>query len=182
MAIIKDFTSTVVGLSSNLKPFAINLTQDVEDANDLVQETIYRALTNEDKFREGTNLKAWLFTIMKNIFINGYRRRVKRKTIIDTTDNLYYINANSSKSTVANRSESNFMMEDIMQAIVELNDEYRIPFMMHYKGFKYQEIAEDLDLPLGTVKSRIFFARKDLKEKLKVYEDDKNCGDAPSTK
>ncbi len=174
----KNFTTSVIGLSSNLKPFAINLTQDIEDANDLVQETIFRALTNEDKFREGTNLKAWLFTIMKNIFINGYRRKVKRKTIIDTTDNLYYINTTSSKSVVSNRSEANFMMEDIMNAIVELDDDYRVPFMMHYKGFKYQEIAEDLNLPLGTVKSRIFFARKDLKEKLKVYENDKNCGEA----
>ncbi len=84
-----EFSNAVIDFSSNLKPFAINLTQDKEEANDLVQETIYRALVNREKFREGTNLKAWLFTIMKNIFINGYRRKSKRKTLIDTTENLH---------------------------------------------------------------------------------------------
>lgn len=170
-----DFTTSVVGLTGNLRPFAINLTKNIEEANDLVQETVYRALTNEDKFRAGTNLKAWMFTIMKNIFINGYRRKVKRNTIIDTTDNLYYLSG-SSNVLAKNKSESRFMMDDITKAIEELNDDYRIPFMMHFKGFKYQEIADDLKLPLGTVKSRIFFARKDLKKKLAIYEDDKNCG------
>ncbi|MDA7502189.1 RNA polymerase sigma factor [Chitinophagales bacterium] len=171
------FTTSVVDFSSNLKPYAIKLTHDHEQADDLVQETVYRALVNEDKFREGTNLKAWLFTIMKNIFINGYRRRAKRKTVIDTTENLYFINSASPSTITANRSEANFMMDDIQAAIASLTDEYRIPFLMHYKGFKYQEIAEDLDLPLGTVKSRIFFARRDLKAKLSVYESDKNSGE-----
>ena len=171
-----DFSNNVIQYSSDLKPFAINLTQDIEDANDLLQETLYRALTNREKFREGTNLKAWLFTIMKNIFINGYRRKVKRRTIIDTTDNQYYINTSSINQATVNRSEANFMMEDIMQSIVKLQEEFRIPFLMHYKGYKYQEIAEELNLPLGTVKSRIFFARKDLKKHLAIYEKDKNSG------
>jgi len=171
-----DFSNVVIRYSSDLKPFAINLTQDIEDANDLLQETMYRALTNREKFREGTNLKAWLFTIMKNIFINGYRRKSKRRTIIDTTDNQYYLNTTATKSITTNRSEANFMMEDIMKSIVDLQEEFRIPFLMHYKGYKYQEIADELDLPLGTVKSRIFFARKDLKKKLSVYKDNKNSG------
>lgn len=171
-----DFSNIVIRYSSDLKPFAINLTQDIEDANDLLQETMYRALTNREKFREGTNLKAWLFTIMKNIFINGYRRKSKRRTIIDTTDNQYYLNTTATKSITTNRSEANFMMEDIMRSIVDLQEEFRIPFLMHYKGYKYQEIADELDLPLGTVKSRIFFARKDLKKKLAIYEDNKNSG------
>lgn len=171
-----QFSQAVVDFSSNLKPFAINLTQDNEEADDLIQETVYKALVNQEKFREGTNLKAWLFTIMKNIFINGYRRKSKRKTIVDTTDNLFYINSSTANVAIDNRSEANFMMEDITKAIIDLTDDYRIPFMMHYKGYKYQEIAEDLNLPLGTVKSRIFFARKELKKKLKVYEDNKNSG------
>lgn len=173
----RDFEQSVIGFTANLKPYAINLTHDGEAANDLVQETVYRAMLNREKFREGTNLKAWLFTIMKNIFINGYRRRAKHKTIIDTTENLFYLNtAPSSGAIVQNRSEANFIMDDIEKAIAGLGDEYRVPFMMHYHGFKYQEIADKLDLPLGTVKSRIFFARRDLKSKLSVYEEDKNSG------
>lgn len=171
-----QFSTSIVDLSTNLRPFAINLTQDSEAANDLIQETMYRALTNREKFREGTNLKAWLYTIMKNIFINGYRRRAKHKTIIDTTDNLYFLNSTHSKAITLNQSEANFMMEDITQAISGLSDDYRVPFMLHYKGYKYQEIAEDLQLPLGTVKSRIFFARKELKDQLKIYEENKNAG------
>ena len=171
-----EFSSSIVNLSSNLRPFAIKLTQDVEAADDLVQETMYRALTNQEKFRDGTNLKAWLYTIMKNIFINGYRRRTKHKTIIDTTDNLFFLNSTHAGAITVNRSEANFMMEDITKAIANLSDDYRVPFMMHYKGYKYQEIAEDLNLPLGTVKSRIFFARKELKDRLKIYEENKNAG------
>jgi len=171
-----NFSQLVVNLKGNLKPFAINLTHDNEDASDLVQETIYRALSNKDKFKEGTNLKAWMFTIMKNIFINGYRKKVKQKTIIDTTENAYFLSGATSSTIVKNKSESSFIMDDIMKAIANLDSEYRIPFMMYYKGFKYQEIADHLSLPLGTVKSRIFFARRDLKGKLAIYEADKNCG------
>ncbi len=172
-----EFEQSVVDFTVNLRPYAINLTHDGDAANDLVQETVYRAMLNQDKFREGTNLKAWLYTIMKNIFINGYRRRAKHKTIIDTTENLYYLNtANSVGGIVQNQSESNFMMDDIELAIAGLGSEYRVPFIMHYQGYKYQEIADELQLPLGTVKSRIFFARRDLKAKLSIYEEDKNSG------
>lgn len=162
-----NFNSSVVNMSRNLRPYAINLTKDIDDAKDLLQETMFRALTNKDKYRQGTNLKAWLFTIMKNIFINGYRKKMKQKTIIDTTDNLFYIN--SSNNAIFNRSEGNFVLEDVLRAIKHLSKEYRIPFVMHYEGFKYQEIAEELKLPLGTVKSRIFFARKELKKQLSIY-------------
>lgn len=163
------FNQDVLSLASNLKPYAINLTKNSDEANDLLQETMFRAFSNQDKFREGTNLKAWLFTIMRNIFINKYRKKSKRKTIVDTTENHYYIN--SAQSSIRNRAESNFVMKDVVRAIENLNDEYRVPFVMHYKGYKYQEIAEDLALPLGTVKSRIFFARKALKEELTIYKD-----------
>ncbi len=169
MASNKSFNQHVLSLASNLKPYAINLTKNSDEANDLLQETMFRAFANRDKFKQGTNLKAWLFTIMRNIFINKYRKKSKRKTIVDTTENLYYIN--SAQSTIRNRAESNFVMKDVLYAIQNLNDDYRVPFMMYYKGFKYQEIATDLGLPLGTVKSRIFFARKVLKKELIVYKD-----------
>jgi RNA polymerase sigma-70 factor (ECF subfamily) len=159
-----NFPDTIVDLSTNLRPYAINLTKDIDDAHDLLQETVYRALINRDKYSEGTNLKAWLFTIMKNIFINSYRRRAKRNTIINTTDNLYLLNVPN--EITYNRAEGGFIMQDLYGAINSLSDDYKVPFMMHHNGYKYQEIADDLHLPLGTVKSRIFFARKELKRQL----------------
>lgn len=162
-----SFKTKIITLSDSLHPFALNLTKDPEESKDLLQETVYRALCNEDKYTKGTNLKAWLFTIMKNIFINNYRKKVKRNTIIDTTDNLFYINMN--ERIIPNKAESNFVLDDIREAVTGLEDEYRVPFIMHYEGFKYHEIADQLKLPLGTVKSRIFFARKALKEKLAAY-------------
>ncbi|NJK82950.1 MAG: RNA polymerase sigma factor [Saprospiraceae bacterium] len=149
-------------MSSILNSFAYNLTKNVEDAKDLYQETAFRAMTNREKFRPGTNFKAWLFTIMKNIFINNYRKKVKANTIMDATDNLFYIN--SGDTTIANDGESDIMMKELNKMIEVLDDSIKIPFLMHYRGYKYQEIADHLDLPLGTVKSRIFFARKELKQ------------------
>lgn len=151
-------------LSTLLHSFAYNLTKNSEDAKDLYQETAFRAMTNRDKFRPGTNLKAWLFTIMKNIFINNYRKKVKANTIMDNTDNLYYIN--SGRNTIENDADSNILIKELTEMIESLDDSTRVPFLMHYQGFKYQEIADHLDLPLGTVKSRIFFARKDLKSQI----------------
>lgn len=151
-------------MNNMLHAFAFNLTKNQEEAKDLYQETAYRALTNRDKFSAGTNFKAWLFTIMKNIFINNYRKKVKSNTIIDTTDNLYYIN--SSSHTVSNQAETGMLMKELQVLINDLEEGIRIPFVMHYYGYKYQEIAEHLDLPLGTVKSRIFFARKELKDRI----------------
>lgn len=156
-----EFQTKLDGMSSVLHAFAYNLTKNVEDAKDLYQETAFRAITNQDKFRPGTNFKAWLFTIMKNIFINNYRKKTKANTIMDSTDNMYYINSGS--ITINNQAESNIMMKELIKMIEELDDSIKIPFLMHYQGFKYQEIADQLDLPLGTVKSRIFFARKELK-------------------
>lgn len=159
---VSDFNKNFYSLDKLLHNFAYNLTKSTEDAKDLFQETAMRALTNREKFREGTNFKAWTFTIMKNIFINNYRKKVRSKTIIDSTDNMYYINSND--NSTENGAESNIMMEELFKMVGELDETIRVPFLMHYKGFKYQEIADQLELPLGTVKSRIFFARKELKE------------------
>lgn len=158
---ILEFDKKFDSLSKLLHSFAYNLTKNGEDAKDLYQETAFRAMTNRDKFRTGTNFKAWTFTIMKNIFINNYRKKSKSKTIIDSTDNLYYINSGS--NATENGAESNIMMEELYKIVGALEETIRVPFLMHYQGYKYQEIAEELDLPLGTVKSRIFFARKELK-------------------
>lgn len=159
-----DFNGEFSRLTTLLNSFAYKLTKNSEDAKDLYQETAFRAMSNRDKFRPGTNLKAWLFTIMKNIFINNYRKKVKANTIMDNTDNLYYIN--SGRNSIENAADSNILIRELKDMIELLDDSTRIPFLMHYQGFKYQEIADHLDLPLGTVKSRIFFARKDLKSQI----------------
>ena len=156
-----DFYDRFDEMTNLLNAFAYNLTKNMEDAKDLFQETAYRAMTNRDKFRPGTNFKAWLFTIMKNIFINNYRKKTKANTIMDSTENLYYLNSGS--TTISNSAESNIMMKELIGMIEGLDDSVKVPFLMHYQGFKYQEIADHLELPLGTVKSRIFFARKELK-------------------
>lgn len=157
-----EFYTRFDQLTALLQAFAYNLTKNQEDAKDLYQETAFRALTNRDKFNPGTNFKAWSFTIMKNIFINNYRKKVKANTIMDSTDNMYYLNSGS--VSISNGAEANILMEELTEMIARLDDSIRIPFLMHYQGFKYQEIADELNLPLGTVKSRIFFARKELKE------------------
>jgi len=164
-----EFTTRLDQLSAILHSFAYNLTKDSEAARDLYQETAYRAIKNKEKFSPGTNLKAWLFTIMKNIFINNYRRKMKANTIIDTTENQYYIN--SGKNTVKNGAYSNIMLTELTGMVDGLDESTRIPFQMHYEGYKYQEIADELSLPLGTVKSRIFFARKELKEMISYRYD-----------
>ena len=164
-----EFSENVIGMQPSLKPFALKLTRDMDDAEDLIQETMFRAFSNEDKFQSGTKLKAWLYTIMKNIFINNYRKKIKRNTIIDTSDNLFIINSGANVSK--NIGEISFVNKDIERAILGLSNDFRVPFMMHFKGYKYHEIAEKLNLPLGTVKSRIFFARKALKEELHYYKD-----------
>lgn len=162
-----EFSYQVDQLSGSLKPYAMKLTKDSEDANDLMQETVLKAFTHRDKFADGTNLKAWMYTIMKNTFITNYQRMVRRNTFIDTTDNLHYIN--SSESTITNKAHTNFAMRDINSAIEQLQDAYKVPFLMHFRGFKYHEIAERLNIPIGTVKNRIHIARKELKDQLKIY-------------
>ncbi|MBK8701361.1 MAG: RNA polymerase sigma factor [Saprospiraceae bacterium] len=165
-----EFYGQLHQLNSSLHSFAYNLTKSQEEAKDLYQETAFRALTNKDKFTPGTNFKAWLFTIMKNIFINNYRKKVKSATIVDTTDNMYYLN--SGNVSLENEGSRNLFLEELYGIINQLEDSIRIPFEMHYDGFKYQEIADELNLPLGTVKSRIFFARKELKEQMRsMYGD-----------
>lgn len=162
-----EFSYSLDKLSSSLKPFAMKLTRDVDDANDLLQDTMVKAFTNRDKFTEGTNLKAWLYTIMKNTFITNYQKMIRRGTFVDTTDNLHYIN--SSDSLIENGAYGSFAMDDIQVAIENLDEVYKTPFMMHFRGFKYHEIADKLQIPIGTVKNRIHIARKLLKDELFVY-------------
>jgi RNA polymerase sigma-70 factor (ECF subfamily) len=160
----KDFNQLLVNNTEFLKPFAIKLTRDTEVAKDLLQETMYRAIANKEKYNVGTNIKAWLYTIMRNIFINSYRRKAKQNTIFDNTPNEFLLNYN--QATIANVAESALKMKDIQVAIHNLPAIFRNPFMLYFEGYKYHEIADILREPLGTIKSRIHFARKLLKEQL----------------
>ncbi len=162
-----EFNSMVQREASPLRAYAYQLTRNIEDANDLVQETMLKAFTYRTKFADGTNLKGWLYTIMKNSFINNYRRMVKRNTFIDTTDNTYYID--SPIHVTLNGAENKFMMKNMEAAIDTLPTELKKTFTMNFKGFKYHEIADILNIPIGTVKTRIFVARRILRKKLKSY-------------
>jgi len=159
-----EFKSNLEYLTDALQAFAFTLTRNTEDARDLYQETAFRALNNQDKFKADTNFKAWAFTIMKNIFINNYRKKIKSNTFLDHTDNQYFLDAGGE---VYNEAQKNILLNELNGLIDSLDDTIRIPFLMHYEGYKYTEIADKFDLPLGTVKSRIFFARRELKEMMK---------------
>jgi RNA polymerase sigma factor (sigma-70 family) len=159
-----EFNEIVVNNTEYLKPFAVTLTRDQETAKDLLQETMYRALANKDKYNAGTNIKAWLYTIMRNIFINDYRRKAKQNTVLDNSINDFLLNSN--QLSIANKAEGVLQMKEIQQAVYNLPDIFRNPFMLYFEGYKYNEIAAMLKEPLGTIKSRIHFARKLLKEQL----------------
>ena len=162
-----EFNNNLIGLKANLQRFAMSLTSDRDTALDLVQDTYLKAITYKDKFVDYTHLKAWVFTIMKNTFINNYRRNVKENTIIDGTQELYYINQPHDKGFIS--PESTYAEGEIEKAIDSLSDDFKIPFRMHIDGYKYKEIADGLGLKIGTVKSRIFFTRQKLMLMLKDY-------------
>ena len=162
------FQDRLLGLQDNLLNFAYMLTANREEAKDLLQDTTLKALDNEDKYIDNVNFNGWVFTIMRNIFINNYLRVVRNQTIIDQTEDLYHLNLPQDSGFAS--PEGSFTVKEITTAINSFSEEYRIPFSMHVAGYKCHEIAEKMDLPLGTVKSRIFFARQRLQEMLKDYK------------
>ncbi|MES2004528.1 MAG: RNA polymerase sigma factor [Bacteroidota bacterium] len=162
-----EFNQLLLSNADFLKPFAVTLTHDQEAARDLFQETLYRALANQDKYNVGTNIKAWLYTIMRNIFINNYRRRAKQSILFTSTPNEYLLNLN--QGAVANEAIAAINLKEVRAAIYALPEIFRNPFLLYFDGFKYHEIANMLGEPLGTIKSRIHFARKLLKTQIQRY-------------
>ena len=162
-----EFNQMLLSNTEFLKPFAFTLTRDNEAAKDLFQETLYRALANKDKYHVGTNIKAWLYTIMRNIFINNYRRNAKQSTILDSTPNEYLLNLQ--QGAVANEAITGINVKEVQKAVHALPEIFRNPFLLYFDGFKYNEIADMLHEPLGTIKSRIHFARKLLKAQIQRY-------------
>jgi len=168
MAEKQQFKDRLLSLQGNLFNFACQLTANREMAEDLVQDTTLKVLDNEEKYVDNVNFKGWIFTIMRNIFINNYRQTVRKATVIDQTEDLYHLNI--SQESGLTTPEGSVAVKEISSALESFPDEYRIPFNMYVAGYKYNEIAEKIGLPLGTVKSRIFFARKRLREQLKDYQ------------
>jgi RNA polymerase sigma factor (sigma-70 family) len=163
-----EFNNLVYTASKSLKYPALKFTHNQADANDLIQDTVLKALKNKTKFKQGTNIKAWLYIIMKNTFISNYHKVEKRNNLVDPIDDDYQL---TSPGTIAyNEGSTNIAMDEINKAINDLEKVFREPFMMHFSGFKYEEIAEKLRIPMGTVKNRIHVARKTLMVALKDYK------------
>ncbi len=163
----ETFKSRLLGLQGNLLSFAYQLTSNREAAQDLLQDTTLKALDNEEKYVDNVNFKGWIFTIMRNIFINNYRQTVRQATVVDRTEDLYHLNI--SQESGLSTPEGSIAVQEISNALNSFSEEYRVPFNMYVAGYKYHEIADKLGLPLGTVKSRIFFARKRLRTELADY-------------
>lgn len=159
------FNDRIIKMSDVLEYFALSLTKDKEQAQDLLQETLLKALTYKDKFTPDTNLKAWLHTIMRNTFINDYRKSTRARTVVTTKDDLEVLDFVPATTFAA--PDSAISHKEIMQFINSLSEQYRVPFMMHFNGFKYKEIADELNIPIGTVKSRIYLAKQTLMSNLK---------------
>ena len=162
-----DFTQGILAMESDLHRFAYKLTSDRDSANDLVQDCVLQALDNHEKFTHAKNLKGWMFTIMRNIFINNYRKALRDQIYVDQTDNQFYLNQNI--DIEGDSTEGSYDLKEMRRIVNALPKEYRIPFSMYVSGFKYREIADKLGLPLGTVKSRIYFTRQKLQEELKDF-------------
>jgi RNA polymerase sigma-70 factor (ECF subfamily) len=161
-----NLNQSITTIGYSLYPLAYKFCKDTETAADIVQDTILKALMNIEKYREGTNLKGWLYTIMRNIFINEYRRK-KRYHFTDNSSEFDSYMANPNISV--NDGMAILGHEEIQKELAKVEGKYTIPFMMHFIGHKYEEIAEELKLPIGTVKNRIHIARKELQEKVTRY-------------
>jgi len=147
--------------------FALMLTANRDDAQDLLQDTTLKVLDNQEKFVDNINFKGWVLTVMRNIFINNYHKVVRAQSVLDQGVDLYNIDVINDSGF--DSPDGAFQLKEITKAVNSLNDDLKIPFTMFLSGYKYNEIAEKLGVPLGTVKSRIFFARQELQKILKDF-------------
>lgn len=161
------FQQKLMSLQSNMFNFAMLLTSNRDDAQDLLQDTTLKALDNQEKFVDNVNFKGWVLTIMRHTFINNYHKVLRTQTVVDQEIDLY--NLNLTIESGIDSPDGAYAMAEINKAIEALTDELKVPFSMFLTGYKYNEIADELHLPLGTIKSRIFFARKTLQEKLRDF-------------
>jgi RNA polymerase sigma factor (sigma-70 family) len=164
---VREFENTIASLRVTLAGFTHRFTSNREDSNDLVQDTILKALTYRDKFRNDTNLKGWLFTIMRNTYINNYHKERQAHTSRDSSKELYRLNVEDEHTF--NRPVEALEFKEVLQNMHTIKEELLLPFRMFMTGYKYHEIAKHLGLPIGTVKNRIFQARKEIQKKLVGY-------------
>ena len=160
-----QFQSNLQEVQENLRRYALKLTQDTNDADDLVQDTSLRALTHRDKFVSDINFEGWMMTIMYNIFLNNQDRVERRRKIFDTTVDI--LNVPLVTEGGYSTPDGAMNIREIYSEIEKLSEHTRTPFKMFLSGYKYSEIAEKIGIPEGTVKSRIFFARKALQKSLR---------------
>ncbi|AEW20554.1 Sigma-70 region 2 [Tannerella forsythia KS16] len=162
-----QFQKKLLGMQENMMNFALMLTANREDAQDLLQETSLKVLDNREKYVDNRNFKGWVLTVMRNIFINNYHRVLRTQTVVEQDVDLYNLHVTNDSSF--DTPDGTCQLQEITGAIDALNEELKAPFSMYVSGYRYHEIAEALHIPLGTVKSRIFFARQELKTKLKDF-------------
>ena len=162
-----QFQQKLLGLQENMMNFALMLTANREDALDLLQDTTLKVLNNQEKFVDNVNFKGWVLTVMRNLFINNYYKVVRVQTFVDSSADLY--NLEIANDSGLDSPDKAYQIKEITKAINSLNEEYKISFSMFLSGYKYNEIAEKLNVPLGTVKSRIFFARQELQKTLRDF-------------
>jgi RNA polymerase sigma-70 factor (ECF subfamily) len=161
-----EFYNQLLDLEQSLMNYAYRLKLGNDDARDLVQETYLKALLNREKFVDNGYLKAWTITIMRNTFINNYRHNVLHNTHCDRTEESFYIN--QTKCSGSDNPDSIYSVTEITKNIEQLKDKFRVPFKMYVAGYRYREIANTINLNIGTVKSRIFLARKVLMNNLSM--------------
>jgi RNA polymerase sigma-70 factor (ECF subfamily) len=162
-----QFQQKLLSMQDNMMNFALMLTANRDDAQDLLQDTTLKVLNNQDKFVDNVNFKGWVLTVMRNIFINNYHKVVRSHMVIEQNTDLY--NLEVLNESGFDSPDGSWQIQEITKIINKLNNELKVPFSMYVSGYKYREIAEKLDKPLGTIKSRIFFARQELQRKLKDF-------------
>ena len=162
-----QFQKKLLGMQDNMMNFALMLTANKDDAKDLLQDTTLKVLDNQEKFVDNINFKGWVLTVMRNIFINNYHKLVRAQTIVDQGVDLYNLDVINESGFAS--PDTSYEIQEITKAINGLMEDLKLPFSMYLNGYKYNEIAEKLNVPLGTVKSRIFFARQELQKQLKSF-------------
>ena len=187
MADQATFTEQAMPLMSSLYSAALRMTRNPADAEDLVQETYLRAYRGFGGFQEGTNLKAWLYRILTNTYINAYRAKQRRphETDLDDVEDLYMYKRIGALQASSRSAEDQmfdlFTDDEVKQSLEELPENFRLPVLLaDVEGFAYKEIAEMLDIPIGTVMSRLHRGRKAMQKRLFDYAQARGLtGDTP---